>query len=477
MARHDVTAVPVARLAEVVGATLTGDVSVLVTGLTQDSRTVAPGDMYCAVRGETHDGRDFVPDAVASGAVAVMTDDPGLDVTGAVKVLVHDVRAALGPVAAEAFGRPAERLTMVGVTGTNGKTSVAWMIGAVMRAAGRRVEVRGTLSGERTTPEAIDMHAALASAVESGTDTVVMEVSSHALALHRVDGIVFDVAVFTNLGRDHLDFHVTSEAYFAAKAALFEPTHSRTGVANADDVHGRLLVDAHPGRVSGFAAADASDVESGFDRTSFTWRSLRVGVPMGGNFTLMNAIAAASAAERLGIDTATVARGLAGMDPVPGRFEPVDNDLGIGIIVDYAHTPDGVRAVLGSARPLAAGRVIVVLGCGGDRDSGKRPEMGRAAAECADVVVVTSDNPRSEDPMRIIGAIVDGMGDRAGAAIVEPDRRAAIASAISIAERGDIVVIAGKGHESTQEVSGVFLPFSDTEAARVAAGREEGDRA
>ena len=477
MARHAVPAVPLSRLAEVVGAGIVGDVGTTVTGLTQDSRSVAPGDLYCAVRGERHDGRRFISDAVAAGAVAVLTDDAGVEAHGASLLVVDDVRAALGPLAAAAFGRPSDRLTMIGVTGTNGKTSVAWMIGAIMRAAGRRVEVRGTLSGERTTPEAIEIHASLAASVAAGTDTVVMEVSSHALAMHRVDGINFDLAVFTNLGRDHLDFHGSTEAYFAAKAILFEASHSRLAVANIDDVHGRLLIDAHPGRVSPCSLADALDVSTTFDRCSFTWRSVRVDVPMGGAFTVANAVAAASAAARLGVDTATIARGLAGMDPVPGRFEPVDNAAGVGIVVDYAHTADGLRAVLGSARALTEGRVIVVFGCGGDRDRGKRPAMGRAALECADTVVVTSDNPRTEDPMGIIGEVLSGMGDRATDAIVEPDRRAAIASAISLAARGDIVVIAGKGHESTQEVAGEFLPFNDVDVARNAAARMTGGRA
>lgn len=476
MARHSVPAVPVKELSAEVGGRVVGEGDVRVAGLTQDSRDVALGDMYCAVRGSVHDGRDFVAAAVAAGAVAVLTDDPGLDCRGATALVVDDVRTALGPLASAAFGHPSRALTMVGVTGTNGKTSVAWMIGSVLRSVGRHVEVRGTLTGERTTPEAIDLQAALADAVAHGVDTVVMEVSSHALAMRRTDGIVFDMAVFTNLGRDHLDFHGSIESYFAAKARLFEPGRARAGVADVDDVHGRLLVDAHPGVVRPFSVSDATEVVSGTDGSSFTWRSVPVSVPMGGAFSIVNAVAAATACAGLGVPTGDIARGLAGMDPVPGRFEPVPNGLGIGVIVDYAHTPDGIRAVLSSARPLTAGKLIVVFGCGGDRDRGKRPEMGRAAAEAADVVVVTSDNPRSEDPVSIIGEIMEGTGGHP-LVVTDPDRRSAIASAISMAERGDIVVIAGKGHESTQEVSGVHLPFSDAEAAKVALERIEEERA
>ena len=473
MARHAIPDTTVEHLAQAVRARIHGDAGTVVRGLTQDSRAVAPGDLYCAVRGAAHDGRSFVPDAVSRGAVAVLTDDPTIDARGAAMVVVDDVRAALGPVASQAFGHPSRALTLVGVTGTNGKTSVAWMIGAILREAGRTVEVRGTLTGERTTPEAIDLQADLAAAVASGVDGVVMEVSSHALAQHRVDGTVFDVAVFTNLGRDHLDFHGTIEAYFAAKAMLFDRALSRAGVANVDDVHGRLLVDSHGGRVQGFSASDASDIVAAADSSSFDWRGGRIDLPMGGTFSVENAVAAATAASVLGVDVSTIVRGLSRMSPVPGRFEPVSNGLGIGVIVDYAHTPDAVRAVLDAARPLTSGRLIVVLGCGGDRDKGKRPEMGRVAAEGADVVVVTSDNPRSEDPMSIIEAVVAGIPAGTATVTVEPDRAAAIASAISGAARGDMVVIAGKGHESTQEVTGEFLPFSDKEAARVAVARIE----
>ena len=477
MARHAVPAVPVSRLAAAVGARTTGDPATIVTGLSQDSRDIAVGDMYCAVRGATFDGRDFVAEAVARGAVAVIVDDAGVDSHGAVKLLVEDVRAGLGPVAAEAFGRPADSLTMVGVTGTNGKTSVAWMLGSILRAVGRVVEVRGTLSGERTTQEAIDLHAGLAAAVSSGVDCVVMEVSSHALAMHRVDGIVYDLAVFTNLGRDHLDFHGSDESYFAAKAMLFEADHCVSGVANVDDVHGRLLVDSHDGRVRGFSPSDASAVVTTVDASRFTWRGSEIVLPMGGGFTVENAVAAATAAAALGVEVEDIAHGLSVMQPVPGRFEPVPNGLGIGIIVDYAHTPDALRAVLASARSMTTGRLIVVFGCGGDRDKGKRALMGRAAAESADVVVVTSDNPRSEDPASIIDEIVAGIPAGTADVEVRADRATAVASAISVAERGDIVVIAGKGHESTQEVSGVFLPFSDAEAARVAVARIEEEQA
>lgn len=476
MARHTFPSVPVGEVTRVLpGAVLSGP-AVGITGITQDSRQVGPGDLYCCVRGDTHDGHEFAPDAVARGAVALLVDRD-IDVPdGQVAVIrVADVRSCLGVVAATLSGNPSRALTVVGVTGTNGKTSTTAMIAAILSAAGHRVATIGTLTQARTTPEAIDLQAMLAGFVEQSVTHVVMEVSSHALAMHRVAGTVFDTAVFTNLGRDHLDFHGTQEAYFAAKAALFTPALALRGVVNLDDTHGRLLHDAAPVPMTGFSRDDARDVRVGIDMCEFVWRGTQVRVPQGGAFTVMNAIAAATVAEVLGIAPSTIAEGLSGLPKVAGRFESVPNDRGIGVVVDYAHTAEGIEQVLASARALTTGRVFIVFGCGGDRDQGKRPLMGRAAARSADVVIVTSDNPRTEDPVRIIDEVVAGIEAGSRASVQrEPDRRRAIASAISQAGHGDIVVLAGKGHESTQEVDGVFHPFADVEAAREALGQEGG---
>lgn len=476
MSRHSFVRFDVADLLGALpGASLSGDAR-SITGITQDSRQVQPGDLYCCVRGATHDGHDFIADALANGAVALLVDKDVTGIDASVAVLrVDDVRASIGSVASMTAGDPSGSLVMVGVTGTNGKTSTTAMIAAILAAAGHRVEVIGTLTQARTTPEAIELQAMLAGFVRDSVTHVVMEVSSHALSMHRVGGVQFDIAVFTNLGRDHLDFHGTQEAYFAAKASLFMPALSARGVVNMDDPHGQLLSDAAPIPMTGFRRGDATDIEVGLDECSFRWRGATVHVPQGGAFTVMNALAAATTAIELGLPVEAVADGLSRMSPVVGRFQSVPNDRGIGVVVDYAHTPEGIEEVVSSARGIAAGRVLLVFGCGGDRDQGKRPLMGRSAARAADVVIVTSDNPRNEDPDRIIDAIVSGIEVDARAEIQrQPDRRLAVSSAISQAKHGDIVVLAGKGHESTQEVGGVFIPFSDVEVAREALRQEGG---
>lgn len=465
MARYPFAPVSLSGLidASAVEGRLVGD-DVTVSGITQDSRTVGRGDLFCCVRGATFDGHDYAAAAVAAGASALLVDrDVDVDVP---VVRVEDVRSVLGPVASAALGFPCRSLTMVGVTGTNGKTSTATMLGSMLDAAGRRCEVLGTLTGERTTPEAIDLHARLAGCVSRGVEAVVMEVSSHALVLGRVNGIVFDAAVFTNLGRDHLDFHGTEEAYFAAKASLFSPQRSRTGIVNIDDPRGSLLAAAAPVPMVPFSVDDAVDIEMSDDRVSYSWNGIDLTVGMGGMFTVMNSLAAATAARVIGVPDRAIAEGLSTMKPVPGRFEPVANDLGFGVVVDYAHTPESLRALLESARQVTRGRVIVVFGCGGDRDAGKRPEMGRVAAASADEIIVTSDNPRGEDPASIIDQVCGGITDSGVPVEREVDRERAIASAIFRARRGDIVVIAGKGHEATQETAGVLHPFSDVDVAR-----------
>lgn len=437
-----------------------------VVDLTHDSRAVRPGWMFACVVGEHFDGHDFASRAVADGASMLLVErELPLAIP---QLVVPSVRAAIGPVAAEIHGHPANRLTMVGITGTNGKTTTAHLMTVILTGAGRRTATIGTLSGVRTTPEAPDLQRQLAAYADDDIEAVVMEVSSHALALHRVSGCRFDVSVFTNLGTDHLDLHHTMEEYFRAKASLFESNLSAAGVANIDDPHGQLLVDVASVPMEGFSMADAQHLAVAAHRLTFVWRGMPIDVPIGGRFNVGNVLAALTASETLGIDRADAAASLIDCPPVPGRFEFVSEPEGpVTVIVDYAHTPDGMVELLGAVRAVThGGRVIVVFGCGGDRDAHKRPMMGAAAAEFADVVIVTSDNPRHESPHAIIESIVAGAASVGGAPIVEPDRRAAIALALDMAETGDAVVIAGKGHETTQTIGDMAVPFSDRLVAR-----------
>ncbi len=442
-----------------------GGADVRVGGVEFDSRRVVPGVLFCCLRGGTVDGHRFAAGAVEAGAAALLVDhELDLDVP---QVVVADTRAAMGPLAAAFFGHPSRRLTVVGVTGTNGKTTTTTLLAAVLDHAGMPAGVIGTLTGRHTTPEAPELQARLAAFLAEGKRAVVMEVSSHALALHRVAGTHFAVAVFTNLGRDHLDLHHTLEEYFAAKALLFRPELSACGVANLDDVRGRLLVDTAPIPMTGFSLAEVDDLDVGPTRHSYRWRGVHVEVGVGGAFNAQNSLAAATAAAELGLAPDAIAAGLAAARPVPGRFEPVDAGQPFSVIVDYAHTPDGLHEALRAARDAAAGRVLVVFGCGGDRDREKRPEMGRVAAELADRVVITSDNPRSEEPLAIINAIIQGVpADYRDRVVSEPDRRRAFAVAFGMAEPGDVVVIAGKGHETTQTIGSVVVPFDDRAVAR-----------
>jgi UDP-N-acetylmuramoyl-L-alanyl-D-glutamate--2,6-diaminopimelate ligase len=451
---------------------VSGDAAAVdVTGVTHDSRAVTAGALFCCVPGSVVDGHDFAGPAVDAGATALLVERR-LGVDGrAVQVVVGDVRSTMATVAARFWGAPSRAMSVVGVTGTNGKTTVTAMLQAVLSAAGRRCEVIGTLTGARTTPESTELQAQLAGFRDDDVDAVAMEVSSHALELHRVDGTWFSVAVFTNLGRDHLDFHRTEEAYFRAKARLFEPDRCARAVVNRDDAHGRLLLDAARVPTVAYSLGDASDVAVGAAGSTFTWAGQRVELRVGGMFNVSNALAAATAARELGIDAATIAAGLSSAPPVPGRFEPVDAGQAFTVVVDYAHTPDGLEQVLRAARAAVSGRdrgrVLVVFGCGGDRDRSKRPVMGDVAVRLADRAWLTSDNPRSEDPMAIIDEVVTGVRDAdRDRLVVEPDRRAAIASAVRDALPSDVVVIAGKGHETGQIVGEVTLPFDDRAVAR-----------
>jgi len=443
-----------------------GRTPVRVTGIAHDSRTVGAGDLFCCLRGEHVDGHDFAPKAVAAGAVAVLAERP-LDVP-VPQVLVDDPRVAMAPVAAAFHGRPSNALTVVGVTGTTGKTTTTQLLASIFDHAGVPCGVLGTLTGVHTTPEAPELQAALAAFRAEGKRAVAMEVSSHALALHRADATRFAVAVFTNLGRDHLDFHGTTEQYFAAKARLFEPGMAAAGVADADDPYGRRLIDTAAIPMTPYSMADAEALEVGLLVSTFRWRGRSVRLPLGGRFNVRNALAAATAAVAAGAAVDSVVDGLAVAPPVSGRFEPVDAGQPFAVLVDFAHTPEALASALAAAREVAGThRLFVVFGCGGDRDPSKRPLMGEVAARLADVAVVTSDNPRSEDPTAIISEVISGM-PRARSARTErePDRRAAIALALAEAAPGDVVLVAGKGHEATQTIGDRVLPFDDRVVAR-----------
>jgi UDP-N-acetylmuramoyl-L-alanyl-D-glutamate--2,6-diaminopimelate ligase len=356
---------------------------------------------------------------------------------------------------------------VVGVTGTNGKTTVVSLLSQIVEAAGQRARVVGTLTGSLTTPESTDLARLLAEAVDDGVDVVAMECSSHALALERVTGVHFEVAAFTNLGSDHLDFHGTQERYFEAKARLFEPGRARVAVLNVDDVHGRLLRDTLVGErdpaVVEVSAEAAEPVVEGTG-SRFRWRDHEVHLPLAGRFNVTNALVAAECAVALGLPVEAVAAALPALVAPAGRFERVDAGQPFTVVVDFAHTPDALARVLEAARELASGQVVVVFGAGGDRDPSKRGPMGEAACRGADVVIVTSDNPRSEDPSAIMSAVAAGCVG--GSPILEVDRRAAIRAALQGRSRGDVVVIAGKGHEATQTVGELVVPFDDRAVAR-----------
>ena len=457
---------------------------VQITGLAYDNRAVEPGFLFFCVPGFTRDGHDFAPDAVERGAAALVVARPlGL---GVPEVCVDDVRSAMAVAAARFHGDPTARLPVVGITGTNGKTTTAFLVRSLLEAGGRQCGLLGTvksvIGGEehavvRTTPEAIDLQRTFAAMEAAGDRACAMEISSHALELRRADGIHVAAAVFTNLTQDHLDFHPDMEAYFQAKRLLFASPLTRARIANSDDEYGRRLADEFAGTIT-FGLDDeradyrAVDARQSFTGTRFTALTpdgefaVRIGLP--GRFNVLNALGAWAAARVIGVPAETIAGALAGAGRVPGRFEPVDEGQPFAVLVDYSHTPDSLENALRAARELAEHRVIAVFGAGGDRDRGKRPLMGAIAAREADVAIVTSDNPRSEDPDAIIGEILAGIDDRAGVE-VDADRRGAIRRAIELAEPGDVLVIAGKGHEQGQEFAGGRKePFDDVAVAREA---------
>jgi UDP-N-acetylmuramoyl-L-alanyl-D-glutamate--2,6-diaminopimelate ligase len=452
-------------------AEIRGDATgVEISAVDFDSRSVHPGSLFCCVPGATADGHDYAAGAVASGASALLCERfVDVDVVQA-RVAPGRVRTAMAEAASAMHGYPARDLQMVGVTGTNGKTTVTQLVRSILDVAGRSTGVIGTLTGERTTPESPILQGLLADLRDQGRRAVAMEVSSHALAQQRVDGIVFDVAAFTNLSHDHLDHHATMDDYFAAKASLFEPSRARLGVVNVDDPWGERLWRAASIPMVPVRRSDASDISASVGTVAFRWRGRPVALALGGLFNVDNALMAASIASVLEVEDDAIVAGLAQSSPVPGRMEVIDNELPFSVVVDFAHTPAGLEVVLLSARPLTSARIICVFGCGGNRDRAKRPLMGEVADRLADVAILTSDNPRDEDPLAIIDDVRAGMHGHA-TLVVEPDRRAAIGAALERAHRGDLVLIAGKGHETTQTVGDRTLPFDDRDEARKALAR------
>ena len=476
-------------LLDVLAAALNAPVDgeVWVSGITHDSRQIQHGDLYVAVPGFTQHGIEFLEDAVAAGAVAVASDAHGVHVAqafGLPTIELANVRHGMAALAAEIYGHPERDLVMLGVTGTNGKTTTASMIRHILREQGTAVGMIGTLGawsgdehlpGMRTTPESTDLFALLGYFREQNITHVVMEVSSHGLVLDRVAGITFDAAAFTNLSQDHLDFHENMDNYFAAKSMLFD--HAHIAVINSDDEYGRKLISAIGHRIpvvtfgvggswsSEDVAADVSGV------TTFTVHhnqadSIQIALPMFGHFNVSNALCAMAVVDAVGIDSAKSSQALTSFSGVPGRSEIVTPSGHGTAVVDYAHTPDAVEKILHELRAVNPGRIITVIGCGGDRDASKRHAMGIIASELSDVVIVTDDNPRSENPDDIRAEVERGAREASAEVINVADRRVAIRQALQMAEAGDIVAVLGKGHELGQEIAGVVYAFDDREVIR-----------
>ncbi len=474
-----------------------------VTGITHDSTAVLSGDLYAALPGSKHHGAQFCEQAAAAGAVAVLTDPAGRDRavhSGLPVFVVADPRARLGEVSSWVYGNPSGRLLLVGVTGTSGKTTSTYLIESGLRQAGHLTGLIGGVEtrvagvaepSKLTTPEATELQALLAVMAERRVTAAAMEVSSHALALGRVAGTSYEVAVFTNLSQDHLDFHEDMDRYFAAKSELFTPRYARSGVVNIDDDYGRKLMGRSQIPVTTFSALGRSDadwraldVRCGADGSAFQvvgpgGVQADASTVLAGPFNVMNALGAIVALVETGIGLNAAVTGVAACPGVPGRLERVESAQDLTVLVDYSHKPGAVEAVLAALRPVTSGNLRIVLGCGGDRDKAKRPLMGEAAARLADVAILTSDNPRSEDPLEILGEMLAGalavpQAHRAHV-IVEPDRAAAIKLAITGAAKGDVVLIAGKGHERGQYLADQVIPFDDREVAAEVLGTACGD--
>ena len=454
---------------------------VVVRDLAYDARTVSPGAAFFCVPGARADGHDFAAQAVERGAVALVVEravEPEVP-----QLVVPDARAAMATAADIFFGEPTKELEVAGVTGTNGKTTTAFLLHAMLEAAGRRPGLLGTVESRvggdvrpvvRTTPEAIDLQRTFREMLDAGDRSVALEASSHAAALHRLDRVRFDVLVFTNLTQDHLDFHGTMKAYFDAKRGLFTGAAPPPAAVNLGDEWGRQLAaeltELRRAPLVTFGFADDAEVrpdELVLDGSGARFRAggIALETSLRGRFNVENVLGAVAAGILLDLDEDEIAAGVKTLSGVPGRFEAVDEGQPFTVLVDYAHTPDSLESVLRSARDIAGGRVLVVFGAGGDRDRGKRPLMGKIARDLADVVVVTSDNPRSEQPLAIIQDILQGTGTEVE---IDPDRSSAIGRALELAQAGDVVVIAGKGHEQGQEIGGEKLPFDDRAVAREA---------
>ncbi|MFG2935303.1 UDP-N-acetylmuramoyl-L-alanyl-D-glutamate--2,6-diaminopimelate ligase [Streptomyces sp. NPDC048282] len=498
-----ISATPLAELADQLGAAepATAGDTAEVTGITHDSRAVRPGDLYAALPGARLHGADFVAQAAGLGAVAVLTDPTGAEraaATGLPVLVVDDPRARMGELAATIYGRPGSDLLQIGITGTSGKTTTAYLVEGGLKST-RNTGLIGTvetrigderIKSERTTPEATDLQALFAVMRERGVEAVAMEVSSHALVLGRVDGCVFDIAVFTNLSPEHMEFHSGMEDYYRAKAQLFTPKRSRRGVVNVDDEYGRRLAREASVPVVTYSAeghpdADwrATDVHIGPMDSTFTVvgpEDVRIAAksPLPGPFNVANTLAAIVALAAAGLDPQTAADGIAAVPGVPGRLERVDAGQPYLAVVDYAHKTDAVESVLRALRKVTKGRLLIVLGCGGDRDRTKRAPMGAAAARLADTAVLTSDNPRSEDPLAILATMLEGAASvpahERGEVLLFEDRAAAVQAAVARAHPGDTVLVAGKGHEQGQDIAGVIRPFDDRQVLREAIQKTQG---
>ena len=460
---------------------VTGGRPLDISELAYDTRDVSSGALFFCVPGQRLDGHDLAWEAIERGATAVVVERV-LDVD-VPQLLVPSVRESMAVAADVFFGEPTKELELAGVTGTNGKTTTAFLLRAILEAAGRRPGLVGTIEwqvgGERrpapfTTPEAIDLQRLFREMLDAGDRSAAVEASSHGSALRRLDRVRFDALVFTNLTQDHLDLHGSMDEYFQAKRRLFTGAQPPPAAINVGDEWGRQLADdledAHRAPLITFGHAHDAEVrpeglEVGPSGSSFRAAGMELETPLRGLFNVDNVLGAVAAAILLDLDGDAIAEGVAGMAAVPGRFEAIDEGQSFAVVVDYAHTPDSLATVLRAARDLGEGRIIVVFGAGGDRDRGKRPVMGRVAADNADVVIVTSDNPRSEDPLAIIQDVLQGSGVDVE---IDPDRRSAIERAVSLAAEGDVVVVAGKGHEQGQDVGGVVTPFDDREVAREA---------
>ena len=447
---------------------IVGDDSVDVSSISVDSRQIKQGALFCCAVGVSSDGHLFIDDALARGASALLVEraitDPSVPVAR-----VESTRSVLGEISSRIYGKPQESMRMVGITGTNGKTTTVQMLNAIFQKHGWSTGVIGTLSGTRTTPEAPDYYQRLKEFRANGIDTVVMEVSSHALDQGRVNGTVYDLGIFTNLTQDHLDYHQTMHASFDVKAKLFKFEHSRKGVINRDDPYGAKIIHRSSIPIVSFGLDDISSLVTDRNGSSFIWDGIKISIRLAGSHNVYNALAAATAARELGITPDAIADGLHDLDKVDGRMEKIEMGQPFSVFVDYAHTPDGLKHVITASKSMletgSPGRIVVVFGCGGDRDGAKRPAMGLITTSLADYAILTSDNPRSEDPWTIIKEVEEGVIDHSKL-IVEPDRRTAIKQAVEMAHENDILIIAGKGHETNQEIAGKILPFDDRQVVR-----------